>query len=159
MEVQTHTEPWDLNTMICFVAYRLRQECNQRLAEYGLTYAQARILNHLHMAQDDTVVNQHNLVCSLGVKASSISAVLRNMEHKGLIKKVRMQSDNRNKEIQLTPLGDSLHTAFHTVLTEVERKITANISPAQKKAMCQCLQMFCYNLQTKNRKSHPASVR
>ena len=38
MEVQTHTEPWDLNTMICFVAYRLRQECNQRLAEYGLTY-------------------------------------------------------------------------------------------------------------------------
>lgn len=148
MEVQTYTEPWNLNTMICFVAYRLRQECNQRLAEYGITYAQARILNHLHMAQDDAVVNQHNLVCSLGVKASSISAVLRNMEHKGLIKKVRMQSDNRNKEIQLTPLGDSLHTAFYTVLTEVEQEITANMTDAQKTIMGQCLRMISNNLQT-----------
>lgn len=147
MEVQTYTEPWNLNTMICFVAYRLRQECNQRLAEYGLTYSQARILNHLHIAKGNTVVNQHNLVCSLGVKASSISTVLRNMEHKGLIKKVRMQRDNRNKEIQLTPLGDSLHTAFYTVLTEVEREITANMTDAQKKTVNQGLQMICNNLQ------------
>lgn len=148
MEVQTRAEPSDLNSMICFAAYRLRQVCNQRLAEYGLTYAQARILNHLHTAQDNTVVNQHHLVCSLGVKASSISTVLRNMENKGLIKKVRMQCDNRNKEIQLTPFGDSLHAAFYTVLSEVEREITANMTPTQKNTMCLCMQMICNNLQT-----------
>lgn len=74
---------------------------NQIAAEYGITQATGYVLINIH--KEGTPVSQ--IATLLGVKATSLSRILNNLESLGLIYREPNRADKRSVKIFLTPVG------------------------------------------------------
>ena len=74
---------------------------NQIAADYGITQALGYMLINIH--EEGTAVSQ--LAYLLGVKSTSLSRMLNNMEELGLIYREAHETDKRSVKIFLTELG------------------------------------------------------
>ena len=107
MDQNKMQEP-DVGYLITNISYAIRQYFGNLFAEYDVTYPQSRVLTRLfnQLGRDD--VNQRDLEHALGIKASSVSSLVRNLEQKGLIYSERMPHDTRNKRRRQKKLRISL---------------------------------------------------
>lgn len=98
-------------------------------SEFGITQALGYMLINIH--EDGTAVSQ--IAALMGVRSTSLSRMLKNMEELGLIYRKTDDSDKRSVKIFLTPFGiEKRHVAvgvvkrfneyLHQHTTEKERK-------------------------------------
>ena len=95
----------DVGYLITNISYGIRQYFDKLYADCDITYPQSRVLTRLFSQADKGDVNQRDLEYALGIKASSVSSLVRNLEWKGFVRCERVPSDTRNKRILLTEKG------------------------------------------------------
>lgn len=126
----------DIGHLIIEVAHAVKQKINHVFIGHKITYPQSRILLLLFAYQDsDQVVNQRTLEHEMGIKASSVSSLVRNLEAKEFIECHRDPKDSRNKTIVLSERGKELREILDQITRESEQAITRGMSEEEQQAI------------------------
>ncbi|MGW9351679.1 MarR family protein [Nocardiopsis flavescens] len=102
----------DAGEALLRVAHRVEGLLSELAGEHGLTAFQARTLRALH-----DVSSQGALARQLGCTASRISVVTRELEERGLVRKISSISDRRMRMARPTPEGTRVVEAIGAGLT------------------------------------------
>ena len=98
-----------LKNQLCFPLYAVSNMITRRykplLDDLDLTYTQYIVMMVLW---EERQVNEKYLCDALCLKSNTLTPLLKKLEDKGYIKKVRAKEDERNLVITLTDIGDNL---------------------------------------------------
>ncbi len=144
----------DVGFMITNISYGIRQYFDNLFSGYDVTYPQSRVLTRLFGQVDKGNVNQRDLEHALGIKASSVSSLVRNLEQKGFITCERLPQDTRNKRILLTEKGLQLRDTLENARLQAEARITDGLTPEQVQSLRDCLYQVMSNLSDCSASSH-----
>ena len=111
---------------------------------YGLTATQFMVLRRL-WEQDGLAVQQLARVSYLD--AATMTGVLDRLEGKGLIQRVRQESDRRSVQIHLTEEGRALQAPLRNALDYVNQVAVTGLSPEEYDHLMQMLDRVESNLQ------------
>jgi len=101
---------------------------NQIASEYGITQALGYMLINIH--EEGTTVSQ---IASLsGVKATSLSRMLKNMQELGLIYRETDSDDRRSVKIFLTPFGIEKRHIAKDVVRKFNEYLNSHISDKER---------------------------
>ena len=120
--------------------HKIMMQADSNLMQYDITNQQARVVGFIGEKQDEGVtVNQKDIESYLDITGASVSNLLRGLEKKGFIERIRSASDDRAKEISLTLKGRELIATFNSVFSEIENKIVQGMTEEQKKLFLELL--------------------
>jgi DNA-binding MarR family transcriptional regulator len=126
----------------------IKMHTDKKLVQYGLTNQQARAVGFIGEKQDEGfTVYQRDIESFMAVTGASVSSLLQGLEKKGFIKRVRSVTDDRAKELTLTPKGRKLIVSFNSVFDETERKIVQGMSTEQKALFLELLRIVVKNFE------------
>jgi MarR family transcriptional regulator, repressor for mepA len=126
--------------------HKIMMQADSNLMQYDITNQQARVVGFIGEKQEEGVtVNQKDIELYLDITSASVSNLLRGLEKKGFIERIRSSSDDRAKEISLTLKGRELITTFNSVFSEIENKIVQGMTEEQKKLFLELLKKVIKN--------------
>ena len=103
--------PLPLDNQLCFTLYATSMAINRTykpmLDEMGITYPQYLVLNALGEADGMSV---GSIAHRLALESSTITPLVKRMEHAGLVTRQRSQTDERQVQVDLTAAGRALLT-------------------------------------------------
>lgn len=146
MEKNVNDNP-DIGYLITNISYAIRQYFDKCFVEHDITYPQSRVLTRLFGQLNKGDVNQRDLEYALGIKASSVSSLVRNLEQKGFVRCERLPQDTRNKRVILTEKGMKLEEVVMSTRDRAEMEMVKGLSPEQQEMMRQCLHQILNNLE------------
>ena len=132
--------PWETEkpVMLDFIAHRLDVYNNQKLAPFGITHSQAKILVRLAHSKDGRLAQSE--LKAFGRRGSTITSILTNLEKAGFIKRTASKSDARAKFIEITDKGREVQqTAFKNIL-ELDMMIDSLLTDKESAALSQLLE-------------------
>ena len=136
----------DVGYLITNISYGIRQYFDKRFVDYDVTYPQSRVLTRLFGQLDKGDVNQRDLEYALGIKASSVSSLVRNLEQKGFIRCERLPQDTRNKRVLLTDKGMEVRAVLDSARDQAEANLVKGLTEEQQDMLRQCLRQVLENL-------------
>jgi len=109
---------------------------NQVVTEFGITQSIGYLLINIDEVEGTTVSNAAAL---LGLKSTSLSRMLNQLEKTGLIYRESNQGDKRSVKIYLTPLGIEKRQQARAVAKEFNSYLNAHIKDADKQYLVDML--------------------
>lgn len=109
---------------------------NQLVTEFGITQAIGYLLINIDESQGTTVSQAAAL---LGLKSTSLSRMLRQLEQSGLIYRVSNQGDKRSVKIYLTELGKEKRHLARTLVKQFNNYLNVHISESEKQYLIKTL--------------------
>lgn len=85
------------------------------------------------------VINQTSLVAATGIDRSTLGEMLKRMASQGYVAAVRLESDNRNNLISITPAGRKALLKSETALADAEASMMRMVPSADRTAFLRCL--------------------
>lgn len=101
---------------------------NQIASDFGITQALGYMLINIH--EEGTAVSQ--IAALSGVKSTSLSRILKNMEELGLIFREIDPKDKRSVKIFLTPIGKEKRQLAKGVVRSFNEYLNAHISDKER---------------------------
>ncbi len=136
----------DVGYLITNISYGIRQYFDKLFVDYDVTYPQSRVLTRLFGQLGKGDVNQRDLEYALGIKASSVSSLVRNLEQKGFISCERLPQDTRNKRVLLTDKGMEVRAVLDGARDQAEANLVKGLTEEQQDMLRQCLRQVLENL-------------
>ncbi|WP_440945578.1 MarR family winged helix-turn-helix transcriptional regulator [Methanosarcina sp. T3] len=126
--------------------HKIMMQVDSELVQYDITNQQARVVGFIGEKQDEGItVYQKDIESYMDITGASVSNLLRGLEKKGFIERIRSASDDRVKELSLTPKGRELIATFNSVFSETENKIVQGMTKEQKELFLELLKMVVNN--------------
>jgi DNA-binding MarR family transcriptional regulator len=108
---------------------------NQLVTEFGITQSIGYLL--INIEEDGTTVSQ--AAALLGLKSTSLSRMLNQLEQTGLIYRESNKGDKRSVKIYLTDLGKEKRQLAKNVVKQFNNYLNAHISDADKQYLTDML--------------------
>jgi DNA-binding MarR family transcriptional regulator len=108
---------------------------NQLVTEFGITQSIGYLL--INIDEEGTTVSQ--AAALLGLKSTSLSRMLNQLEKTGLIYRESNQGDKRSVKIYLTDMGKEKRQLAKNVVKEFNNYLNAHISDADKQYLTDML--------------------
>lgn len=112
----------------------------------GYSGAQGRIL-HFLFSSKDKVIHQKDIEKEFGLRAPTATEVLRNMESKGIIKRVAGREDARYKEIILTEEASQYEEDVISDMEKLQQCLIHDIDEEELKTWVKVSQKMLANLE------------
>ncbi|WP_419791104.1 MarR family transcriptional regulator [Staphylococcus chromogenes] len=114
----------DLKSELCFLFYVASKEVIKKYAthlkSYDLTYTSYITLKSI---QPDEVVNIKTVGNRIYLNSGTLTPLIKKLDQKGLVQKVRDEDDERNLNISLTNEGLKVQHYLHEVTEEVYKEL------------------------------------
>ena len=121
-----------IENQLCFPLYAASKEVIKKykpyLDEYGLTYTQYIALMVLWNERE---INVKNLGEKLFLDSGTLTPLLKKLEAKGLIKRTRSLTDERNLMVSITNDGDKLKEKLASIPSNVGKCVNLNEEEAK----------------------------
>jgi MarR family transcriptional regulator, organic hydroperoxide resistance regulator len=109
---------------------------NQLVAEFGITQSIGYLLINIDETEGTTVSQAAAL---LGLKSTSLSRMLKQLEKMGLIYRELNEGDKRSVKIYLTPLGKEKRSLARGLVREFNNYLNAHFSESDKEHLIKTL--------------------
>jgi DNA-binding MarR family transcriptional regulator len=109
---------------------------NQLVTEFGITQSIGYLLINIDEAEGTTV---SQVAALLGLKSTSLSRMLKQMEKMGLIYRESNEGDRRSVKIYLTPLGREKRQLARSLVKEFNNYLSDHISESEKEYLIKTL--------------------
>ncbi|MBR9762280.1 MAG: MarR family transcriptional regulator [Rhodobacteraceae bacterium] len=106
----------------------------------------ARFLGLLSIIKNNPGAPQHRLAEAVGLQRSSVVPILDRMENEGIVERRDVEGDRRAKAVFLTEKGDQVVAELNDSALQIERYMTAGLSPEQIRVMIEGLAQIVENL-------------
>lgn len=110
----------------------MRRELERRMAEHGLTDAQWRPLWILKIGAAHSA---NEIARQLDIDAGAMTRLLDRLECKGLVERLRSESDRRVVQLRLTDAGEAAVAHVPQVLAGLNNDVLAGFSEAEWKQL------------------------
>jgi len=107
---------------------QMRREVETRMARHGLTDAQWKPLWMIWSGRASTAIELARETC---IDAGAITRMLDRLEAKGLVERLRSETDRRVVHLRLTPAGDAAAAGIPAVLASVNNDFLRGFSDAE----------------------------
>ena len=121
----TYDPDISVGRMIVQLASLVRREVDGRMAAHGLTDAQWKPLWLLNIGRADT---PNELARHLDCDAGAVTRLLDRLESKGLLERLRSETDRRVVHLRLTDAGREACACVPHVLASVHNEVLAGFS-------------------------------
>jgi DNA-binding MarR family transcriptional regulator len=122
----------------------MRREVESRMAELGLTDAQWKPLWMLKRGQADTAFE---LAREMSIDAGAMTRMVDRLAAKGLVERLRSETDRRVVHLRLTPEGEAAAKLIPDVLADVNNDFLRGFNKAEWQQMKDFLQRMLVNAQ------------
>ncbi|MGF7035478.1 DNA-binding MarR family transcriptional regulator [Paenibacillus mucilaginosus] len=139
-------EPSMNNLLGYWLKITYRHICNyldEQLAPFGITNAQLGVLLLLWEKEGLT---QKDLQEGLGIRAASLSHLMKGLEAKGLIRRQADERDTRVNRVYPTDASRELREACLRITAEGERLLTEHLTAAEKEQLLGQMKQMSDNL-------------
>src|ERR1700761_2570842 len=109
---------------------------NQIVTEFGITQSIGYLLINID-EQDGTTVSE--AAALLGLKSTSLSRMLNQLEESGLIYRESNEGDKRSVKIYLTPLGKEKRHLARGLVRQFNNYLNSHISESEKETLIKML--------------------
>ncbi|ADY53135.1 transcriptional regulator, MarR family [Pseudopedobacter saltans DSM 12145] len=109
---------------------------NNIASEFGITQSVGYLLINIHEGEGTTVSEVASL---LGLKSTSLSRMLNNLEQEGLIYRQSHQTDKRSVKVFLTDLGKEKKQLAKGVVRKFNDYLNQNFTDAEKEQLIDSL--------------------
>ncbi|PTF95165.1 MarR family winged helix-turn-helix transcriptional regulator, partial [Staphylococcus chromogenes] len=134
----------DLKSELCFLFYVASKEVIKKYAthlkSYDLTYTSYITIKSI---QPDEVVNIKTLGNRIYLNSGTLTPLIKKLDQKGLVQKVRDEDDERNLNISLTNEGLKVQHYLHEVTEEVYKEL--NFEGDDMEQLISILERFIMN--------------
>ncbi|WP_105995959.1 MarR family winged helix-turn-helix transcriptional regulator [Staphylococcus agnetis] len=114
----------DLKSEVCFLFYVASKEVIKKYAthlkSYDLTYTAYITLKAM---QPDEIINIKTLGNRIYLNSGTLTPLIKKLDQKGLVQKVRNEDDERNLNISLTDEGIEMRDYLFKVTDEVYKEL------------------------------------
>lgn len=146
--------PTGLEAMLCFDLYAASRALTAAyrpvLAEHGLTYPQYLVLVALWSTDDVTI---KHLATALHLDHATLTPLLRRLEERGLLSRVRSVEDGRSVRVALTAIGDEMRSIVDDVHCAVVDAV--GLTASERGAVQDALRRLTANLAARGAEPEP----
>ncbi len=115
--------------------------------ENPVTGMQGRIIGYLY-ANRGRDVFQRDIQARFSIRRSTVTGMLQLMEKNGFITRRSVDSDARLKKLELTSKGVETHEKIGRSIQQVEERLSAGITRAEKETFLRLCEKIRTNVQT-----------
>lgn len=111
-----------------------------KMSDLGLSSIQSRMLGYLYFqSMEGKKVLQRELEQEFQIRKSSITSVIQLMERKGLMRRLPVQGDARQKELVLTEQGIAVQETVISRLDALEELVNGVMTPEERLLWFSCI--------------------
>jgi len=111
-----------------------------KMSDMGLSSIQSRMLGYLYFqSREGQKVFQRELEQEFQIRKSSITSVIQMLERKGLLRRIPVLGDARQKELVLTEQGIAVQETVLGRLDELEALVNGALSPEERQQWFSCI--------------------
>lgn len=111
-----------------------------KMSDLGLSSIQSRMLGYLYFqSRQNKKVLQRELEEEFKIRKSSVTSVIQILEKKGLVRRIGVQGDARQKELVLTEQGVVVQETVIGRLDELEKLVEEVMTPEEKSLWLTCI--------------------
>jgi DNA-binding MarR family transcriptional regulator len=137
---------YDAKESVCHQMFRLmqtvRRELEARMAAHGLTDAQWK---PLWILKNRTTATAVELAREMDMDAGAVTRLVDRLEAKGLVERVRSESDRRMVHLRLTPTGDSAGEQVPHVLAGLNNDFLRGFTESEWKQLRELVDRMAAN--------------
>lgn len=127
----------------------LRRELELAATQHDITATQFQVLRRLWSGEG---MNAQNLAREAHLDAATMTGVLDRLEAKGLVRRVRHESDRRAVRVVLTEEGRALEKPLMAIVKKINHHALLGFTPDEREILFSMLDRVERNLETINEK-------
>lgn len=123
---------WAIGHYVTRLANALERNMDNALAEFGVTGKQARLLGFIKLKSEKGCIFQRDIEETFGIRRSSVTSILQNLEKGEFIQRMNDSKDCRSKLVRLTKKGQAVFNKVDKEITRIENEILSLITPTER---------------------------
>ena len=136
----------DTGKVINKVSNRLRRRSVALQEKLGMSGAQGNILNYILVDGRKRPVYQKDIEKEFGLRPSTATEALKNLEAKGLICRISEKQDGRLKRIELTSKAEEIRHLITSEIAESENLLLKGITEEERRIFIEIGKKMLKNL-------------
>lgn len=136
----------DTGKVINKISNRLRRRSVALQEKLGMSGAQGNILNYILVDGRKRSVYQKDIEKEFGLRPSTATEALKNLEAKGLICRISEKADGRLKRIEFTPSAEEIRHLIAGEIEESESILLKGITEKEKQTFIEIGERMLKNL-------------
>ena len=145
--------------MINRISNRLRRRSRAIQESLGITGAQGNILDYIIVESGSHSVYQKEIEEEFGLRPSTATEALKNLEKKGLIRREAEKQDARYKKIVFTEKAETIREALRTEIEESEQLLLKGISASEQKEFLRITEQMLKNLDAAGKEGRKMKIK
>lgn len=143
----------DTGKVINKISNRLRRRSVALQEKLGMSGAQGNILNYILVDGRKRPVYQKDIEKEFGLRPSTATEALKNLEVKGLICRISEKQDGRLKRIELTSKAEEIRHLITSEIAESENLLLKGITEEERRIFIEIGKKMLKNLDKQNRET------
>ena len=140
----------DTGKVINKISNRLRRRSVALQEKLGMSGAQGNILNYILVDGRKRPVYQKDIEKEFGLRPSTATEALKNLEAKGLICRISEKQDGRLKRIELTSKAEEIRHLITSEIAESENLLLKGITEEERRIFIEIGKKMLKNLDEAN---------
>lgn len=136
----------DIGKVINKISNRLRRRSVALQEKLGMSGAQGNILNYILVDGRKRPVYQKDIEKEFGLRPSTATEALKNLEAKGLICRISEKQDGRLKRIELTSKAEEIRHLITSEIAESENLLLKGITEEERRIFIEIGKKMLKNL-------------
>lgn len=136
----------DTGKVINKISNRLRRRSVALQEKLGMSGAQGNILNYILVDGRKRPVYQKDIEKEFGLRPSTATEALKNLEAKGLICRISEKQDGRLKRIELTSKAEEIRHLITSEIAESENLLLKGITEEERRTFIEIGKKMLKNL-------------
>lgn len=136
----------DTGKVINKISNRLRRRSVALQEKLGMSGAQGNILNYILVDGRKRPVYQKDIEKEFGLRPSTATEALKNLEAKGLICRISEKQDGRLKRIELTSKAEKIRHLITSEIAESENLLLKGITEEERRIFIEIGEKMLKNL-------------
>ena len=132
--------------MINRISNRLRRRSGKAQETIGITGAKGNILNYILLESEKHNVYQKDIEKEFGLRPSTATEVLKNLEEEELIVRIQDEEDGRYKKIVFTDKAEMIRGALRGEIEKTEELLLKGITPEEQEIFMKITAKMLENL-------------
>lgn len=130
------------------ISNRLRRRSREIQETVGISGAQGNILNYILVESENRSVYQKDIEKEFGLRPSTATETIKNLEKNGLIKRETDPEDGRYKKIVFTEKAKAIETVLRKEIEESEAILLQGVTEEERQQFLRIAERMLENLDT-----------
>lgn len=130
--------------LINMISNRIKRLADENLVNENVTVEQVKVMGMIF--RRGGTVSQKEIELAFGVRRSTVTSAMQNLEKKGYIERYPNPEDSRSKLVTLTEAGQKKNKKLRSFMDELETRLTEGLDSEESEELRRLLEKVLNNI-------------